>query len=96
MNTTENQNMEIRHYSEQKFFKRTVFLTLIHGIDGVINEGQKATTGHSFRRGFVHFALANGMTLLEIMKHGDWRSYASVKRYATGAELDIVSKLGIG
>lgn len=60
-------------------------------------------TGHSFRRGFVQFALAQGLPLDKIMLHGDWKSMESVEAYAKGGAVpvgkdiaDILMRLNLG
>ncbi len=49
-------------------------------------------TGHSFRRGFTHAALAASYTLEQIMIHGDWSHPDSVlDAYASGGVLPSIA-----
>ncbi len=49
-------------------------------------------TGHSFRRGFTHAAMAAGYTLQQIMVHGDWSHPDSVlDSYAVGGVLPSIT-----
>lgn len=48
-------------------------------------------TGHSFRRGFTHAALAAGFSIPDIMIHGDWKRPESViTAYAVGMSVPCV------
>lgn len=46
-------------------------------------------TGHSFRRGFVKFALESGMAPDRILCHGDWKRLETVMDYAAGATVQL-------
>lgn len=48
-------------------------------------------TGHSFRRGFTHAALAAGFSITDIMIHGDWKRPESVlAAYAVGMSVPCI------
>lgn len=50
-------------------------------------------TGHSFRRGFVKYAIEKGIRPELILLHGDWKELATVQAYAAGAATTTMRQL---